>query len=149
MKTRQAYLDDCKVCTNRSFDMKKGLICSLTKEHAAYEEPECSNFNFDQVAADKKAVSDALRKEDAENSATLGLAKFGIKNQIVAGILIITVALSWLIIGISNNLIFYYPIILLIAGLVVTIRGLITENKKVKAKKDNSSSEILDDRFIK
>jgi hypothetical protein len=146
--TREEYLDVCKVCTKRSFDMKKGLICSLTKEHANYNESDCPDFDYDSVAADKKAVSDALRKADEENSATFGLAQFGIKNQIVAGLIISGLSLTWLIIGLSYGWIFYYPIIILIIGIVVMIRGFIVEGKKLKAKKEEPSNDILDDKLI-
>ncbi|MFT5819489.1 MAG: hypothetical protein ACI8ZM_000713 [Crocinitomix sp.] len=144
-KTREEYVNICKVCTNRGFDMNKGQICRITKEHAAYLEPECPDFDLDAVAADKKAVADALRKEDDAHNSTLGLSKFGINNQMIAGIIVIILSLTWLIWGLYNNLIFFYPIIILIIGIVFTIRGAILESKKIKAKKDTTSSEVLDD----
>lgn len=145
--SREEYLETCKICYKRSFDMKKGLTCSLTKAHANYETDSCPDFVLDATAAEKKAASDAIRKSEEANAATFGLAAFGIKNQIIAGIVIITAALTWLVIGLTYNWLFYYPIIMLFAGLILMIRGFITTSKKMKAKHPETSSDILDDKI--
>jgi len=42
--TREEHLRFCKVCENKSFDSKKGIICNLTGETADFE-IDCENFN--------------------------------------------------------------------------------------------------------
>ena len=42
-KTRLKY---CKVCVKQSFDVEKGIICSLTEKQAEFEN-DCENFKED------------------------------------------------------------------------------------------------------
>ncbi|MBL1280213.1 MAG: hypothetical protein COA33_008080 [Fluviicola sp.] len=44
--TREEYLTFCSVCKNRAFDPKKGIICKITSEVAAFE-GNCSNYIVD------------------------------------------------------------------------------------------------------
>ncbi|WP_321515645.1 hypothetical protein [Marinifilum fragile] len=44
--TREEQLVLCKQCTNRKMDLQQGLVCTLTNEHANFEN-ECSNFSAD------------------------------------------------------------------------------------------------------
>lgn len=46
--TREEQLVHCKKCTKRKMDFQQGLVCSLTNEHANFEN-ECPNFIFDQA----------------------------------------------------------------------------------------------------
>lgn len=146
--TREEYLEFCQICTKRSFNMNKGMICSLTQEHAAYDEDNCPDFELDELAQEKKAVQDKIRQAEILESQTFGMAKFGIKNQVAAGIVIIALAVIWLLVGLSFNWIFYYPFFLIIAGVVVLIQGLNEESKKARKKKINTSSDIIDDEII-
>ncbi len=47
--TRQEYLEHCLICTKREHTMKKGIVCSLTMEHADFEN-KCENFEKDREA---------------------------------------------------------------------------------------------------
>ncbi|MDQ2177363.1 hypothetical protein [Marinifilum sp. D714] len=44
--TREEQLVLCKQCTNRKMDLQQGLVCTLTNEHANFEN-ECPNFSSD------------------------------------------------------------------------------------------------------
>jgi hypothetical protein len=46
--TREERLAFCKQCTNRSLNIKTGLICKLTGERAAFE-VECTDFDKDET----------------------------------------------------------------------------------------------------
>lgn len=46
MTTRAEQLAYCKVCTNRSFDLQKGVVCKLTGEHADFID-SCPDFTLD------------------------------------------------------------------------------------------------------
>lgn len=44
--TRNEQLEFCKKCTNRKFDPKQGLICSITEKQAEFED-SCENYELD------------------------------------------------------------------------------------------------------
>lgn len=62
--TREERLKFCKVCTNRKFDVKTGLICSLTGKIADFDET-CPNFSQDE-RENEKQTTDELLKQKAE-----------------------------------------------------------------------------------
>ena len=45
--TREEHLEFCLVCTNRKPDFKMGLVCSLTGEHARFED-SCKDYEEDK-----------------------------------------------------------------------------------------------------
>lgn len=141
--SRREYLEYCQVCTKKSFNPQKGIVCSLTGEHAAYEEEECPDFDLNQSAQDDREYRQKIREEEDQQLATFGLSRFGITNPIVAGIILFITALGWLVIGYYNGWIFFYPILLLIASIAILIRGLQqrTENRK---KKDTNQYGVID-----
>ncbi|MBT6236403.1 MAG: hypothetical protein HOI49_10005 [Bacteroidetes bacterium] len=68
MRTLAQKLEYCKVCTNREVDFEKGgLICSLTKEQAAFEK-ECPDFNVDE----ERLKEVAMRKAQIEHADAAG-----------------------------------------------------------------------------
>ncbi len=149
--SRSEYLESCQICMKRSFNIQQGIVCSLTSQHAAYSEDECPNFDLDQPALDNKSRIDEQRQSDKLDSATLGMSKYGIKNQIVAGVLVVAIGLVWLGVGYSFGWIFFYPIILIVVGSVITLKGIVAEGQKVKTslvETNNESSEILDDDLL-
>ncbi len=44
---REKQLEYCKKCIKQEFDMKQGIICSLTKQKANFE-IECNDFEIDK-----------------------------------------------------------------------------------------------------
>ena len=142
---REEHLEYCQVCAKREFSMKKGLICSLTGEWADFD-PLCDNYEPDQKAFDSRAVKRALLAEEQLASDTSGLSRFGIKNGIVAGIILIIIAIAWFVVGIvSLNRIFLYPFGLVVLGIIAIIKGF-GHTKKYLDKKQKSvtDAEILD-----
>lgn len=47
--TREEYLEFCMICTKRKMDMGKGIVCSLTNEHANFD-TNCKDFVKDPLA---------------------------------------------------------------------------------------------------
>ena len=47
--TRSEYVEICSECKKRAFDKKLGLICSLTGQHAVFEN-SCPNYELDPNA---------------------------------------------------------------------------------------------------
>lgn len=122
--------------------MKKGLCCSLTSEHAAFEGTECQDLVIDEVAQEKQIQAQKLKAEELIEAKTFGLSRIGIKNQFAAGIVLIALALIWLIGGLSINILFYYPFVLILIGFVLIIKSSIDKSKTL-IKPDKS--QILDD----
>lgn len=63
MMTRTERLKFCVVCENRQMDINQGIICSLTKEYATFEN-ECPNYIADETAIAKEAE----KQKQLENS---------------------------------------------------------------------------------
>ena len=63
MMTRTERLKFCVVCKNRQMDINQGIICSLTKEYATFEN-ECPNYIADETAIAKEAE----KQKQLENS---------------------------------------------------------------------------------
>jgi len=59
---REEHLEICKLCTNRAFDHKRGIICGLTNEIADFE-INCTYFKTDEVAIKNKEL---YEKENPE-----------------------------------------------------------------------------------
>ena len=145
MLTREEHLESCTACLKRKFNPQKGIVCSLTEEWADFER-ECEHYEEDvEASARKKRIQEAKDENDLEKS-TGGLSRVGIKNQAIAGVIIMIGGLVWLFLGITElNRIFFYAIILFGFGVVIFVRGLIVEKRKRdKAKQHERESDLLD-----
>lgn len=60
--TRKERLEFCKICQKQKFDFKRGIVCSLTNEHADFEK-ECPSF----VLNEKIKALDAYKKDIEES----------------------------------------------------------------------------------
>ena len=114
MLTREERLRVCAICKNRKIDLKKGLVCSLTDEHASFE-GECNNYIHDQkeeLKIQEKAVEleKSIRKEDWYNDIVFcGVFAYsfftGSKNIILSTVVLIAVILSFVL---SNYVLIQY-----------------------------------------
>lgn len=97
--------------------MQKGIVCSLTGEHANYEEDECPEFELDEKAKSKILAEKEKRQKDNNTSAIMGaVATF--------------LGLVRLFFGLSKGLLFIYSIVIIIAGAIVTYKGLRQQQKQ-------------------
>lgn len=126
---REYRLSFCTRCLNREFNAQQGIICSLTKERASFDD-SCKDFNVDDRENTNLELRKEIERKEQLHSDTYGLSKLGIKSGILAGVIIQGVALAWFIYGFFYaNIIFFYPPILFIIGFVVLFRGIRNRNQ--------------------
>ena len=143
--SRKEYVEICQTCTKRQFDKKLGLICSLTGQQAAFE-IECPDIEIDDLAIQRIERMER-HKEEMQDRSTGGGGFFSAEKSMLnsgawGGVGMIVVGVGWLVIGFMNDWLFYYPIFMIIAGIVVLIRASI---KKAQELNKPDTSDILDD----
>lgn len=151
--TRSEYVKICQSCQKSSFDSKKGVVCSLTNEHANFE-GTCPDYS-----ADEKSIKRAERVEkmyEEENISSVynqpshnpsstyknSSSKTVWNKGFIGGLLMLIGGIVWIVVGLAINRIFFYPIFLIIAGIVSMTKA---GNQKVQEMKKPDKSEILDD----
>lgn len=148
MNNREHTLSYCTECLNRKFDLQKGVICKLINDIPNFEST-CPDFNEDGEVIQRNTSAqnnlNGLNREIDLEEETWGLNKFGINNGIAAGVLMIICALAWFFGGLIIGVIFYYPPILLILGIVTLFKGIKTNKRKAKLKE--ISKKVLDQEF--
>ena len=82
--TREEYLEVCQVCVKRDFDMKKGVICSLTNATANYTTAECLNFELDQNAVKERKQIVFERERDTKGTIVAGFISLGLGLSIIS-----------------------------------------------------------------
>ncbi len=132
----RAYrLQYCKQCNLRNFNREKGVVCSLTGEHATFD-ATCESFDRDEDEAKKIQ----LQKQQA----TQTQASSGSKTNmgIIGGSLAIVGAIVWFFGGLAINRIFFYPFFLVVYGIISIVKGV----NQMKAEKSKIVyNDILDD----
>ena len=149
MLTRKEQLEFCKFCLNRKFSPQDGIICKLTGEKANFID-NCKDYTQDDIAIHREKIfQEENHLRQYPKDFTFGLDKVGIKNGIVAGTILITLGLVWLIVGWQVGFIFWYPFIMILMGVISLINGIV--NSVIRKKLDNdikkasSSDDVLDD----
>lgn len=138
---REQRLRFCEKCTLRNFSAQKGIVCSLTNEHADFN-GICPNYNEDERAARLVEEENSARAANEMKDDTLGFSLVGIKNGIVAGTVVILLAIIWFVVGITMmNRIFFYPAFLVIIGGIAINKGI----KKKKESSRKGKGDLLDD----
>jgi hypothetical protein len=139
---RASRLEFCEKCTKREFSPQKGIICSLTKEQATFV-GNCVEFHEDEKEAQIQENKKVITQKEKELDDSFGLSRIGIKNGIIAGIIVIIAAVLWFILGLLYfDVVFFFPPVLLVFGVLTLINGI----KKDKKKKVNNN-QILDSDF--
>lgn len=69
--TREEHLEYCKVCTNRSFDSKRGVVCGITNNIADFD-IECPEYNPDSEAIASRERVKAIRKGETKSTINKG-----------------------------------------------------------------------------
>jgi len=135
---RSEHLKYCTTCTKREFNKTKGVVCSLTNEWADFNSI-CKDYKFDVYLEQFEKRREAEKSIRYAEDNLFGLAKFGLTKTILSGVVITIAGLIWLTAGLKVGLIFYYPVALIISGLVILIKGFFTELRKPKRKKTNDN----------
>lgn len=124
--TRQEQLKFCRVCHNKQMS-KQGLICKLTAAKADFD-PECDNFDLDEKAYLKRQAREEQLAQKAAANEDFALEESGIKGGVLGGLGMMIIAVVWFFVAYEGGVIFFYPPILFIIGLVGLIKGLIDGN---------------------
>ena len=73
---RTKQLEYCKKCTKQAFDLKQGIICSLTNQKADFEN-ECGHFEIDKA---KILDETEIRESEKRNKVSFGFSPKQIDN---------------------------------------------------------------------
>lgn len=81
---RQKQLEQCKICNNKGFDLQKGIVCSLTGDHADYSGscPHFSEIERRQIPIEEK--------EDSSFDAIAHLIKRMVRERFIATPVLLT-----------------------------------------------------------
>jgi hypothetical protein len=145
MLSRKEQLKYCKVCENRTFSKREGIICKLTNLKADFE-ANCDNYTGDQ-----KTINNFNQRHNFKNRIndfTFGLEIIGVKNGIVAGLIVIGLGFAWAVIGIFRNSLHPYSLVVIVIGLIATAVGIINVFRRKKrgplAGEHIESDDLLD-----
>jgi hypothetical protein len=144
---RAEQLKFCKICLNRTLSKERGLICKLTNEKADFE-TNCSSFSKDEDAYYNELLFESRNVESSiPKDYMFGLEKYGIKNGIVAGVILLLIGFGWLLTGLKYHFIFWYPLILIVVGAFVLVGGIVNyiirqklnKNQQIKLEENNQT----------
>ena len=133
---RAHHLQFCKQCKLRNFDRSKGIVCSLTREHADFFDT-CESYEVDEIEA-----KNIKRKKEEEILDKVPISGKKTNMGIIGGILAIVGAVVWFFAGLAANRIFFYPFLLVVYGVISIVNGINTRNKAAKQK---YYEDVLDD----
>ncbi len=144
--TRKEHLEFCKVCLNRKFSPLEGIICKLTDRIANFKSA-CPNFSEDRAALEHHKIFEESQQKSVSEDATFGLDKLGIRNGFLAGSILLSLGLGWLVWGLSIDRLFYYPFILILFGGIALLIAVINRIKNQKIKRlaqEKLTQEVID-----
>ncbi|MCR9171321.1 MAG: hypothetical protein NXI10_02435 [bacterium] len=143
MLTREEQVAFCEKCTNRKPSMQ-GLLCKLTDEKATFEET-CPDFELDEL---EQFNLEKQRRDAKYGDAPGAEIEVGVLNGgIIGGSLAIIGSIVWFFgAWIYMDIIFFYPPVLLVIGIVALVRGIQAqkEKKRKAARQDNVLDAELD-----
>ena len=144
MLDRQQHLQFCSVCKNRKKTPELGIICQLTGRLADFPD-SCEYFEKDAKLMEANQIRRTeIRKQKLKSDFVFGLDRIGIKNGIVAGILLLVIGITWLLISLNFGYIFWYPTVLILMGLTALIIGVFNSIRR-SIERDQSIEQIDDD----
>lgn len=124
--------------------MAEGIVCGLTSLKPSFEE-NCISFNLDQEEKEKVEEAKRLTEEAQLKDDTMGLSSFGVKSMSLAGWIVISISIIWFLGGfLFLSSIFFYPIILLVLGIITVVKGNRKRNKSIPK---HHKKDILDSDF--
>ena len=134
--TREEQVAYCLNCKLRSFDPKKGVLCSLTNDYADFEDI-CDSFKVDPAAKNRNTKHAERQSEKQLLKDTLGLSTFGVRSVSAAG---------WITTGFGGFIFLFFLLFgsISIWGTFFIIIGLVTVNKGSKQKKTFVDKDALD-----
>jgi hypothetical protein len=138
MKTRPEYVAICQTCLKSKFNSKKGLICSLTDKHAAFETEDCPDYEVQESAVRRQEAAARRKVEEMEDKKGIFSGNAGT----IGGAILILLAIVWVTVGlVLMDRIFFYPIVLVLGGVISINKGI--AKKKLQTRREQST--VLDD----
>ena len=144
MLTRAEHVAICQTCQKSVFNAKKGIVCSLTGEHANYDTLTCPDFLKDEVAFKRQIAAKERAEREQIESESFGFASKKGKNQVFGGIALILAGIVWIVTGLLFGRIFFYPIALIVFGVINIVKG----GNNMKNQKKKEQNDILDDDLL-
>lgn len=127
MMTVQEKLQICRICSQRTMDFNVGLLCGLTQAKPAWED-KCYDFKYDETEANRLAILQKAAEGEEEYRGSFGMEKKGMSKGMLGGIVMMLIAAVWFVVGWMAGIIFFYPPILFIIGLIAFVKGAVTGN---------------------
>jgi len=91
-------------------------------------EGNCDEGELDEAEAIRLQKLNEAAQEEEVSSGFFGAEKKGLQKGVLGGAAMIAIAITWFVLGLAANRIFFYPPILFIIGVVALIKGLIEGN---------------------
>lgn len=121
----------CAVCQKSKLSLKKGLVCSITKEPAVFER-SCANYKVDPILEKRKAQS-YVGEGRLWEQYFVGLLGVILKHVLWAGVIFIFFAvIVFLVDFFVADTIRIRTFLIFIGGIVLIIKGLIDLEKRLK-----------------
>lgn len=139
-------IEQCLTCNNKFFRRDKGVVCGLTKEKPGFI-GKCKDYSGNEELIEARRLHLETLKNTEESESTGGLNGLGVKDPVMAGIILTVLFFILNIILLSYNRISFWLIALLIFGVVVLVKGIITKRKNIakrKGLKNTLDGEFLD-----
>ena len=112
----------CKVCSHRKMDIQAGIYCGKPRQKSAFE-GKCESFSGNQQELKKEKVRQIARQQhDQKESSYFAPEQKGMKKGVLAGLVMILIAVVWFFGGLAVDRIFFYPPVLLIIGIVAVVK---------------------------
>lgn len=143
MTRREHQLTFCEICRNKTFSSKKGIICQLTNEVAAFDHT-CPEFDEDPTMKRKSELSNEAKRIEEIRESTFGLSSFGIKNGTIAGVVYIILGVTSIVLTmVLLEVITLWSFVLVTIGIVLIVKSAMAKgNNKGRTKQ---SVDLLDD----
>ncbi len=143
---RTYRLSFCQQCIKRGFNPNRGVVCSLTNEHATFDK-SCPDYEEDARAKVQADLLREAREKDQLYEETDGFSRIGITNGYIIGSIFLLGGIIWIISGwIGLKSLFIYPFLLIGYGVYKIIR---TSVKTAEKKRDLQKKRDLLDGEVK
>ncbi len=126
MMTLDEQLKFCRICIKRKLNPAIGLVCSITDQKPSFTD-SCHNFFADEQEAQRLIT---LEKEAAmeENAGFFAQEQKGIQKGVWGGVIMITIAIVWFVVGWYAGYIYFYPPVLFVIGIFALVKGIMKGN---------------------
>ena len=139
---RKEYIAICQQCEKSTFNSKKGVVCSLTQEHADFD-TECKDFKLDEISVKRaKRVDDYMNDNDRDSFDSVDSNH---RATLKSGISFLVIGYVLLFLGASIGLVMLLSIILALTGkifIVIAIVGKLNDSKKKGIQNTKSVGEF-------